>query len=71
MDAAAGFDIINYDNIILTKLDDSRKFGSMYNVIDSVGKPVSYIANGQNVPRDLKEMDPARLAKLIVENRVN
>ncbi len=71
MDAAAGFGSSNYDNIILTKLDDSRKFGSMYNVIDSVGKPVSYIANGQNVPRDLREMDPAGLARLIVENRLN
>lgn len=71
MDAAVGFGSINYDNIILTKLDDSRKFGSMYNVIKAVGKPVSFIADGQNVPRDLKEMDPARLARLIVENRMH
>ncbi|MBW2559595.1 MAG: flagellar biosynthesis protein FlhF [Deltaproteobacteria bacterium] len=71
MDAASGFGSTNYDNIILTKLDDSRKFGSMYNVIDAVGKPVSYIADGQDVPRDLKEMNPARLARLIVENRLN
>lgn len=71
MDAAAGFGAAGYDNIILTKLDDARKFGSMYNIIDAVGKPVSYIANGQNVPRDLREMDPARLARLIVENRVH
>jgi len=71
MDAAAGFGVVNCDNIILTKLDDSRKFGSMYNVVDAVGKPVSYIANGQNVPRDLREMDPARFARMIVENRLN
>jgi len=71
MDAATGFGVAGYDNIILTKLDDVRKFGSMYNIIDAVGKPVSYIANGQNVPRDLREMDPARLARLIVENRLH
>ena len=71
LDAAAGFGCVDYDNIILTKLDDARKFGAMYNIVDSVGKPVSYIANGQNVPRDLREMDPRQLARLIVENRVH
>ncbi len=66
MDAVARFGIINYNNIIFTKLDDSEKFGSIYNVIDHVGKPVFYIANGQNVPQDLNKMDPAKLARLIV-----
>jgi flagellar biosynthesis protein FlhF len=54
MDAAMRFGIINYNNIII------------YNVIDQVGKPVFYTANGQNVPRDLNKMDPAKLARLIV-----
>ncbi len=69
MDAVARFGIINYNNIIFTKLDDSKKFGSIYNVIDHVGKPVFYIANGQNVPLDLNKMDPAKLARLIVSGR--
>ena len=71
LDAAAGFGCVEYDTIILTKLDDARKFGAMYNIVDSIGKPVSYIANGQNVPRDLREMDPRQFARLIVENRVH
>ncbi len=66
MDAVARFGVINYNNIIFTKLDDSKKFGSIYNVIDHVGKPVFYVANGQNVPQDLNKMDPAKLARLIV-----
>ncbi|MBW2649198.1 MAG: hypothetical protein JRC53_05210 [Deltaproteobacteria bacterium] len=66
MDAATKFGIVDYNSIIFTKLDDSRKSGSIYNVIDHVGKPVFYVANGQNVPRDLKKMDPAKLARLIV-----
>ncbi len=66
MDAATRFGIIDYSSILFTKLDDSRKFGSIYNVMDHTGKPVSYIADGQNVPRDLKKMDPAKLARLIV-----
>lgn len=66
MDAVARFGLVNYNSIIFTKLDDSKQFGSIYNVIDQAGKPVFYIANGQNVPRDLKAMDPAKLASLIV-----
>lgn len=66
MGAATRFGIAGYNNIIFTKLDDSRKSGSIYDVIDHVGKPVFYVANGQNVPRDLKKMDPTKLARLIV-----
>jgi len=70
VDAATQFGIMDYNNIIFTKLDDSRKLGAMYNVVDHTGKPVFYVADGQNVPRDLKEMDPARLARLIVGSDV-
>ena len=70
MDATARFGITNYDNIIFTKLDEANNFGSIYNVIDHVGKPVFYITNGQNVPRDLAEMDPEKLARLIIGGQV-
>ncbi len=66
MDVVTRFGIIDYSSIIFTKLDDSRKSGSIYNVMDHTGKPVFYVADGQNVPRDLKKMDPAKLARLIV-----
>ncbi len=71
MDVVTGFEGFGFDNIILTKLDNSKKIGSIYNVIEDAGKPVSFIANGQNVPRDLREMNPERLARLIVENSVH
>jgi len=69
MDVVARFGVIDFNNIIFTKLDDSKKFGSIYNIIDHVGKPVFYVANGQNVPQDLNKMDPAKLARLIVGGR--
>ncbi|MEA3416836.1 MAG: flagellar biosynthesis protein FlhF [Thermodesulfobacteriota bacterium] len=69
MDAVERYGIVNYNNIIFTKLDDSKKFGSIYNVIDHACKPVFYVANGQNVPQDLNKTDPAKLARLIVSGR--
>jgi len=71
LEAATRFEITDYDTMIFTKLDDADGFGPIYNCIEQVGKPVRYITNGQNVPRDLRKMDPGTLAKLIVENRVH
>jgi flagellar biosynthesis protein FlhF len=70
-DAATRFNITSYDNIIFTKLDDSSKFGFMYNIVDRVKKPVWYITDGQGVPEDIQRVNPGELARLIVNNRVN
>ena len=68
IETAERFGIINYDNIIFTKLDEANNFGSIYNIIDYAGKPVFYVTNGQNVPQDLEKVDPGKLARLIVKN---
>jgi flagellar biosynthesis protein FlhF len=66
LDTSSRFGVVNYDNIIFTKLDEATGFGSMYDVRDHVGKPVSYLTNGQNVPSDIEEANPHRIAKLIM-----
>lgn len=62
----ARFKPIGYQSIIFTKLDESRHFGTIYNVIDQERKPVSYVTNGQNVPQDIEKIDAGRLAKIIM-----
>ena len=66
LDSAFRFGVVNYDNIIFTKVDEATGFGSMYDVIDHVGKPVSYLTNGQNVPNDIEEANPHKIAELIM-----
>ena len=66
LDASARFGMINYDSIIFTKVDEATGFGSMYDVIDHVGKPISYLTNGQNVPNDIEDANPGRIARLIM-----
>lgn len=68
IETAERFGIINYDNIIFTKLDEANNFGSIYNIIDYASKPVFYVTKGQNVPQDLEKVDPGKLARLIVKN---
>lgn len=66
LEAASRFDAVNYDNIIFTKVDEATGLGSMYDVIDQVGKPVSYLTVGQNVPNDIEDANPGRIARLIM-----
>jgi flagellar biosynthesis protein FlhF len=66
LEAASRFNAVNYDNIIFTKVDEATGFGSIYDVIDEVGKPVSYLTVGQNVPNDIEDANPGRIARLIM-----
>jgi flagellar biosynthesis protein FlhF len=71
LDAAERFGIMDYGSIIFTKIDECTRFGPIYDVVDQVGKPVSYLTNGQNVPQDIEVAEPGKIAKLIVRNRLN
>lgn len=71
LEAADRFKIFNYDRIILTKVDECNHFGAMYDVLTEIGKPVSYVTTGQNVPKDIEKANPERLAKMILQNRLN
>ncbi|HSD95428.1 MAG TPA: flagellar biosynthesis protein FlhF [Syntrophales bacterium] len=62
----ARFKPVGYQSIIFTKLDESRHFGMIYNVIDQERKPVSWVTNGQKVPQDIEKIDAGRLAKIIM-----
>lgn len=71
LETANRFSIFEYDRLILTKVDECNHFGSMYEVLDEIGKPVSHVTTGQNVPRDIERASPERLARLILQNRLN
>ena len=70
IDTVQRFGVTGYDSIIFTKLDESDSFGSIYNVIDHASKPVSYVTDGQNVPRDISRITPEKLAEMVVDGPV-
>ena len=49
-----GYRELNYDKVIVTKLDETTTYGSLYNIQRSATKPLRYITTGQNVPDDIK-----------------
>jgi flagellar biosynthesis protein FlhF len=71
LDSANRYRIFDYDRLILTKVDECNHFGSMYEVLDQIRRPVSHVTTGQNVPRDIEKASPEGLAKLIFQNTLN
>jgi flagellar biosynthesis protein FlhF len=67
LSVASRFAGIGFHKVILTKVDETISFGSLVNALVSIGKPVSFMTDGQNVPDDIVASDPERLADLVLK----
>lgn len=61
-----GYKILGYNNIIITKLDETSTYGSILNILDAAKKPLSFITTGQNVPDDIKSISASEVSSLIL-----
>ncbi len=48
------YQLLNFDNFILTKFDETQSYGNILNMMYLSNKPLSYISMGQVVPDDLE-----------------
>jgi len=60
---------INISSLIFTKLDETSTFGSIYNTICKEEYPVSYFANGQNIPDDIELADSLKLVQMLMKEK--
>ncbi|APH13909.1 flagellar biosynthesis protein FlhF [Clostridium sporogenes] len=66
-----GYTILEYENIIITKLDETSTYGSILTILDKGKKPISFITTGQDVPDDIKEGNKEEIAKIVLgENKL-
>lgn len=61
-----GYNITNFNNIIITKLDETSTYGSILNILNYANKPLSFVTTGQNVPNDIKTMTNEEITNLIL-----
>lgn len=61
-----GYKLLNYNSIIVTKLDETATYGSILNILQCADKPISFVTTGQNVPDDIKVMNSKELTNLIL-----
>ena len=52
--------------LVITKLDETRCYGMLYNLVRRTGKPIAFVTNGQGVPEDLVAADGEQLARLLL-----
>lgn len=60
------YSALNYNSIILTKVDETDSFGSILSSMYYGKVPISYITTGQNVPEDIEKADKEKFIKLIL-----
>jgi flagellar biosynthesis protein FlhF len=65
-----GYSELGYDNIIITKLDETNVYGSLYNIAKIANKPVNFITIGQNVPDDIMVPTKEEVANFILGEEI-
>lgn len=60
------FDHFPFDGFIFTKMDETKTYGTLYNLPVAYQKGVAYITTGQEVPDDIVEADPSYIVQQIV-----
>ena len=59
-------EILESYRIIFTKMDETQGLGNILNVKVLTDKPCSYITFGQDVPEDIEQMNPEKIAKFLL-----
>jgi len=62
------FDILNYTNIIVTKLDETNTIGQVISAISPKKRLLSYVTFGQSVPEDIEEATKEKLSELVLKS---
>jgi len=65
------FEPFDYQAVLLTKLDETRHIGNVISALAERGKPISYITDGQSVPKDIKKASVVRFLINLDEFRVD
>jgi len=60
------FDIMDFNSIVITKVDETGYIGNVIDMADKYHKPISYYSNGQEVPNDIVVADPEKIAEMIM-----
>jgi flagellar biosynthesis protein FlhF len=53
--------------LILTKLDETSSYGSVFNVACKAKLPIAYFTMGQSIPDDIEQADPVKLAQMLLK----
>ncbi len=55
-----------YSRLILSKLDETRVYGELYNCVVRSGRPIACVTSGQAVPEHLESLDVAGILRKVL-----
>ena len=59
---------IPVSHLLFTKLDETVSYGSIFNIQQVMGCPVSFLTVGQNVPKDIETASGSRIADFLMKS---
>ena len=59
---------IPISHLLFTKLDETVSYGSIFNIQQVMGCPVSFLTVGQNVPKDIETATGTRIAEFLMKS---
>ena len=62
------FEPVNYNSVIITKVDETSFLGNIVDVADKYNKPISYFTHGQEVPNDIVVAESGNIAEMMLGN---
>lgn len=57
---------IEFNNVIITKVDETNSFGMFVNICYKTGLPISFITMGQDVPVDIKKANKKEILDMVL-----
>ncbi|HYF14935.1 MAG TPA: flagellar biosynthesis protein FlhF [Phycisphaerales bacterium] len=68
--AAQRFSVLRPTHLVITKLDEAVRFGSLVALAQAAGTKISFVTIGQEVPEHIEPARSERLARLVYEGKL-
>jgi flagellar biosynthesis protein FlhF len=69
LDVVNKVSLLNVSHLVFTKLDETTSYGAIFDIVDRLGKPLSFFTAGQNVPNDIEVASGEYLCKMIYDSK--
>lgn len=70
LDVVERMSVVPVSHVIFTKLDETVSYGALFNIHQTLNRPISFFTTGQNVPNDIEIASGQRLATLLLGEEV-
>ncbi len=67
-DVFRAFDVMDFDSVVITKVDETSFIGNIVDIADKYKKPIAYYTNGQEVPNDIEVADSEKIVDMMLGN---